>query len=97
METEYGRWLANELMRPDLISFVTEMMIPGVPLRAKPRPTDHAFDRSVDFAAHHFIWLQKLQQVEEGKLKRLMGLMPPGSAKSTYTSVVFPIHFMGPA
>ena len=24
-----------------------------------------------------------------------MGLMPPGSAKSTYTSIVFPVHVMG--
>ena len=24
-----------------------------------------------------------------------MGLMPPGSAKSTYTSVLFPVHVMG--
>src|SRR5262249_4965810 len=29
------------------------------------------------------------------KIKRLMGLMPPGSAKSTYTSIVFPVHVMG--
>jgi len=33
--------------------------------------------------------------VEDGKIKRLMGFMPPGSAKSTYTSVVFPTHFLG--
>ena len=36
-----------------------------------------------------------MQKVENGELKRLMGLMPPGSAKSTYTSVVFPVHVMG--
>lgn len=47
------------------------------------------------FGAHHLLWLECLQQVEDGKIKRLMGLMPPGSAKSTYTSVVFPTHYLG--
>lgn len=31
----------------------------------------------------------------EGDIRRLMVFMPPGSAKSTYTSVVFPTWFMG--
>lgn len=47
------------------------------------------------FGAHHLIWLKTLQMVEDGQLKRVMGLMPPGSAKSIYTSVVFPTHFLG--
>jgi predicted phage terminase large subunit-like protein len=41
------------------------------------------------------LWLSLLQQVEDGKIKRLMGLMPPGCGKSVYTSVVLPTHFMG--
>lgn len=47
------------------------------------------------FGAHHLLWLDCLQQVEDGKIKRLMGLLPPGSGKSIYTSVVFPTHVMG--
>lgn len=47
------------------------------------------------FGAHHLLWLSCLQRVEDGEITRLMGLMPPGSAKSTYTSVVFPTHAMG--
>jgi hypothetical protein len=39
-----------------------------------------------------------LQPIEDGEVKRMMmGLMPPGSAKSTYTSVVLPVHAMGGA
>jgi hypothetical protein len=38
-------------------------------------------------AAHHRFLLENLDQVSEGKVKRLLVLMPPGSAKSTYTSV----------
>ncbi len=47
------------------------------------------------FGAHHLLWLECLQQVEDGKIKRLMGLMPPGSGKSIYSSVVFPTHYLG--
>jgi predicted phage terminase large subunit-like protein len=41
-------------------------------------------------AAHHRLLIAKLQAVAEGKIKRLMVLMPPGSAKSTYASKLFP-------
>lgn len=46
-------------------------------------------------AAHHRMILEKLQDVEAGKIKRLMILAPPGSAKSTYASVIFPGWYMG--
>jgi hypothetical protein len=38
-------------------------------------------------AAHHRLLLRNLDLITEGKIKRLLVLMPPGSAKSTYTSV----------
>jgi len=41
--------------------------------------------------AHHRILLSCLDRIATGELRRLLVLMPPGSAKSTYTSVVFPI------
>ena len=39
--------------------------------------------------------MDKLMDVAHGKIKNLMILMPPGSAKSTYASVVFPTWYMG--
>lgn len=48
-----------------------------------------------NFAQHHLLWLDCLQQVEDGKIKRLLGLLPPGSGKSIYSSIVFPTHFLG--
>lgn len=39
--------------------------------------------------------MQELEAVECGAVERLMILMPPGSAKSTYASVLFPPWFMG--
>lgn len=39
--------------------------------------------------------MQELELVESGQVPRLMILCPPGSAKSTYASVLFPPWFMG--
>lgn len=41
-------------------------------------------------AAHHLLLLRELEHLSHGRYRRLMVLMPPGSAKSTYASVVFP-------
>lgn len=41
-------------------------------------------------ALHHRLLLQYLDGVSRGDIDRLMVLMPPGSAKSTYGSLIFP-------
>lgn len=41
-------------------------------------------------AAHHTLLLDQLDRVVRGDVDRLMILMPPGSAKSIYTSILFP-------
>ncbi len=41
-------------------------------------------------AAHHKFLIGQLEAVSSGDVDRLMILMPPGSAKSTYASVLFP-------
>ena len=46
-------------------------------------------------AAHHLLLIERLEALERGDIDRLMVFMPPGSAKSTYTSVLFPPWFMG--
>jgi len=45
-------------------------------------------------AAHHLRLIEALEAVERGDCPRLMVLMPPGSAKSTYASVLFPAWFL---
>src|SRR6266567_2835686 len=42
-------------------------------------------------SAHHRLLLDTLDRVTRGEIKRCMVLMPPGSAKSTYVSIVYPI------
>lgn len=46
-------------------------------------------------ARHHQYLISKLEAVERGEIRRLMVFMPPGSAKSTYASVVFPSWYLG--
>lgn len=47
------------------------------------------------FAEHHKLLMAELEAVERGETPRLMVFMPPGSAKSTYSSILFPPWFMG--
>lgn len=46
-------------------------------------------------ARHHQHLIDKLEAVERGEIKRLMVFMPPGSAKSTYGSVIYPEWYLG--
>lgn len=46
-------------------------------------------------AKHHHLLIKELEAVERGGTRNLMVCMPPGSAKSTYTSVIFPGWFLG--
>jgi predicted phage terminase large subunit-like protein len=52
-------------------------------------------DAGIVPARHHRLLIEHLEAVERGEIERLMVCMPPGSAKSTYTSVEFPAWFMG--
>lgn len=41
-------------------------------------------------ASHHLLLIEQLEALARGSVDRLMVLMPPGSAKSTFVSVLFP-------
>ena len=45
-------------------------------------------------AAHHRLIIEKVEEVLQGKVKRLLINAPPGSAKSTYTSELLPAHLL---
>ncbi len=45
-------------------------------------------------ARHHLLLLEKLTAIANGEIDRLMVLMPPGSAKSTYGSAIFPAWWL---
>ena len=79
----------------DLKTFATCIKVPGVPVSADDKASKRFPPVEARFGKHQLLWLDCLQGVEDGEIKRLMGLMPPGSAKSTYTSILFPVHVMG--
>lgn len=65
--------------------------------RAQSRLAEFIDYRRAGFepAAHHRLLIEHLEAVERGEIERLMVCMPPGSAKSTYTSIEFPPWFLG--
>src|SRR5690348_1487816 len=75
----------GELARRDLKWFARMIEIPGAPLTdAEDEDRFHTI-RLDKLALHHEILLDALQEVGDGVLKNLIVIMPPGSAKSTYT------------
>ena len=45
-------------------------------------------------ARHHRALIERLEKVVRGEIDRLLICMPPGAAKSTYTSKLFPAYFL---
>lgn len=68
--------------------------IPTAPLTNGDDEDRFSVIRLNGLVAHHELLLGKLQGIEDGSVPNLMVLMPPGSAKSTYTDVVFVPWFM---
>lgn len=44
---------------------------------------------------HHRVLIDHLQALAEGRIRKLMVFMPPGAAKSTYASKLFPAWYLG--
>lgn len=82
--------------RESLHAFCGLIEVPGAPVE-KDEDTERVMFAPIPGppALHHHLLIDKLEAVERGEIRRLMIFMPPGSAKSTYASVVFPVWFMG--
>lgn len=83
--------------RESLHAYCGMIQVPGAPIGEEP---DDAAD--LDFepvegppAAHHKALIDLCERLDSGVTRRAMVFMPPGSAKSTYASVVFPSWSMG--
>lgn len=101
--------LRRQRARSSLVEFSQSIEIPGVPLLDAEDETDED-GRLIDrierqpiiyrpiesrVALHHLLLMQAIQRCIEKPRGRLMVFMPPGSAKSTYCSVVAPAWAMG--
>ena len=81
LNVRYVRTLEEQkrrLIRKDMLAWCIEAL---APLGQAP-------------ARHHRLLIRELQAIEDGTNDRLMVLMPPGSAKSTYASKLFPAHYL---
>lgn len=56
--------------------------------------TEWARECGFEPARHHRLLVRKLEALARGDIRRLMVFMPPGSAKSTYTSILFPAWYL---
>lgn len=68
--------------------------IPTVPLTDADDEDRFSVIRLDKLVKHHLLLCNTLQAVAEGRIPNAMFLLPPGSAKSTYTDVVFVPWFM---
>lgn len=80
--------------RESLIGYANAIPIPGKP--ASDDPDEWLFQPvESGLAAHHLLILQAIERAASRRYGRFMLFLPPGSAKSTYGSVVAPTFFMG--
>ncbi len=86
--------LRRQFAANSLAEFAQAVDVPGKPATESPDEWLFTPVESVA-AAHHILLMDRLDDVLTGKIKNLMVFMPPGSAKSTYVSVVFPAYAMG--
>lgn len=84
----------RKLAQENFADFCRIVDIPGAPIDDdETMMLPQAWDRPQ--TAHHRLLIDKFQRVESGEIPRLMVFMPPGSAKSTYGSKLFPAWFIG--
>lgn len=89
-----ARLLLEEYARRDLCTFAARVPVPGSPL------TEAMEDARIPLiethqAEHHKLILREMQRCMDTPHGRLMIMAPPGSAKSTYASVVAPSWYLG--
>ncbi len=84
--------LLREEIQKDLVRYAQSVPVPGRPLTDDE---DSAFAPiETTLGSHHVLLLRAFQRMTETPYGRLMVLMPPGSAKSTYASVVGPAWWL---
>jgi predicted phage terminase large subunit-like protein len=86
--------LIRRKARAGILHYVNAIDVPGRPVGNDP-DSDVFEPVETTIAQHHRLLLEKLDQVSRTPHGRMMVFMPPGSAKSTYASVVFPSKYLG--
>ncbi len=83
--------LASEARR-DIVTFSEMMELPGAPVIA----SDGYYPKKLKLAPHHRLLLRAIQDLTDSSdLNGLIIMMPPGSAKSSFGSVLVPAWVLG--
>ena len=86
--------MRRKFSRQTLVEFAQAIDVPGKP--ATEDPDEWLFNPVESLVSkHHVLLMDTLDRVLTGDIENLMVFMPPGSAKSSYCSVVFPTYAMG--
>ena len=86
--------LRRKRARLNILDYANAIDIPGKPV-GNDDETEIFKPVELTMAAHHRLTLSILDRISSTPHGRLMLFMPPGSAKSTYASVVFPSAYLG--
>lgn len=86
--------LIRRRARESILHFVNAIDVPGRPI-GDDQDSEVFEPIESTIAHHHRLLLEKLDAVSKTPHGRMMIFMPPGSAKSTYASVVFPSKYLG--
>lgn len=88
--------LARQRAAESLVDYAQYIEVPGAPVVEDESLNDWVYHPvGTGLADHHKLTLEVVERVIIGDLPRAMFFMPPGSAKSTYGSVVAPTWAMG--
>jgi predicted phage terminase large subunit-like protein len=88
--------LRRRKARENLVDYARYIEVPGAPLEEQDEEDDaYQVAAETSLAQHHILTLEAAQRCIEKPYGRLMIFMPPGSAKSTYGSVVTPSWALG--
>lgn len=81
--------------RASAVGFAEYIDVPGRPVRDDDEDCEDFLNVESKLAQHHKMILEEVEACHLKDTGRLMIFMPPGSAKSTYASIVAPAYIMG--
>lgn len=86
-------WIRRQA-RTDVLQYANAIDVPGKPV-GDDEECDVFAAIETTIAQHHRLILETMERISKTPHGRAMFFMPPGSAKSTYASVVFPSRYLG--
>lgn len=80
--------------RLNSIDYAGYIEVPARPLSDDPE-TELFAPIETNLAKHHHLILGAMERTTQRRYGRLLMMLPPGSAKTTYASIVFPSYYLG--